>query len=140
MEVIREAIEAVKGDQFEIKGCKVAPAPREKAFEDWSRKLEGTHISRLERMRAELQACLQAAKSPEAKQHWKRRLDHVKSLLLGGTVKDDAPAPRPARKAPQAPQPATANEILEGAKYLVSQKMEHMMTERQRQALKEAGL
>lgn len=75
------------------------PPPGEKEFQTWLKSLEGMFPSRLQKLEAELIAKLKSARSPEAKQEWKRRLAAVRVRLLGGPVKDEAPKAGPVRLA-----------------------------------------
>ncbi len=112
--------------------------PPDLEFQKWVYSLEGQFPSKLRRLAEDLKARFRAARSDNARKEWKRRIEAVEERLLGGKV-PDAPKPAPVSASAPAPKEPTHEQILEGARYLVSIGKEQMMTEAQRAALKEAG-
>jgi len=124
-------------------GVKGAPSPQDLQFQSFVKSLEGEFRSKILRTEKDLKAKLERAQSEEARFEWKRRLQAVRDALVGGPVQDQPAKPKagPARSAARAIQERqpTEEEILEGARYLVSSGKTNHLTNAQREALRRVG-
>lgn len=88
-------VTAYKKDTDIRNGEKAATPPPDKEFQQFLKSLEGLYPSRLHKLEKDLTLKFRAARSPEAKAEWKRRLEGVQNKLLGGPVDDKAVDPKP---------------------------------------------
>jgi len=112
-------------------------------FKSWEEKLKKLYPRELEKLKSDLVKQRQAA-DPEDKAGLEdvvRRIQAIDEQLYGGKAPARAKPTRAARPvtAATAPKPLTAEEILDGARYLVENKKPHLLNEAQRQALHKAG-
>lgn len=115
--------------------------PLDLKFEGWRKSLEKLFPRELEKMKADLGIQLKRAK-PEDRADWKRRLSAVEAQIYGGKVPEEGVTPRPALAAARSQvenPPASAEEVLEGARYLLSVKKGRSLTPLQKAALETVG-
>lgn len=109
--------------------------PPPDALQVWVRSLEGMFPSRLEKLKVELLGKIRMAQSEDAKANWRWRLARVNERLVGPAVKDK-PQPKPKTIA-IVQKPPTKEELLEGARYLISTNKLDLLKPEQIEALKE---
>jgi hypothetical protein len=141
----REGTTATGGNNKETPGKKESlevigggDPPPDWKFQKWVKGLEEMYPSNLRKLQKDLDARFRAARSDNARREWKRRIEAVDERLLGGKV-PDAPKPAPVVRPALAPKEPTPEDILEGARYLVSIGKTEMLTKAQRSALQRAG-
>ena len=116
---------------------------QEVEFLEWKNSLKGRFASHLEKLRDRLEADLarmrgkvKSVEALAAHNLVERKISVLAAILDGPRPEWEkpGPAPRPARRA-EITRPPTAEEILEGAKYLVAAGKADKLTAAQREAL-----
>jgi len=108
----------------------------EKQLAEWRQSLNGTFPGKLEKILTRLIRERDNESVPNVRQFIGRKIKMLHELLDGPKPKPEAPAMQPTR-AKSAPGP-TDQEILEGARYLVSIGKKDLLTQTQRKALASA--
>lgn len=101
-----------------LKGVGAPPAADldvERAFKEWEKRLDDMRNSDLRKLDEIVTREYQDARSAEAKANARHKLRAIRLRLRGPSVPDEAPKPKPTRKAPQVEKPMTEEEILTSA-------------------------
>lgn len=131
------AKEGGKGQQPPPDASQAPKTSKEEAqLAAWRQSHLGSHQSRLEGIRKKLVSQKATATAPNVKKFIGRKISILDELIDGPLPEpEEAPAPAPRRVDQERNRPLSAEEVLEGARYLVETGKTHLLTKVQREAL-----